>query len=184
MFVLFNPVKCALFVLVVQNAYCCSVVLVQSLRNVQPFNIRLLIASFAEGCSPSTWTGYDGEVCGSCSALVKVTDNGGTCMAFCQNQGLTCSNAWDDTTNNQCSNNAPKLGCSHTFSGTSDGICECTSTSTLQHASCACTVTWCQWHIWLNMLPPRILAEHILSFLCLELSDDMLFAHIRLCFTN
>ena len=92
---------------------------------------------FAEGCSPPDWTGYKGPVCGPCSALVKVRDNGGTCKAFCAKQGLACINAWDDTTSNQCSKDAQKLGCSHTFSSTKDAICECNSEST---ASTPCAV--------------------------------------------
>ena len=52
------------------------------------------------GCSPSTWSGYDGKVCGSCSALVNV-GNGGTCTAFCERQGLACTDAWDDGANGE-----------------------------------------------------------------------------------
>lgn len=78
-------------------------------------------------CNPTSWIGYDSKVCGTCSALVNVRDNGGTCDAFCQKQGLGCTQAWDDTDDEQCSNGSDKLGCGHEFSpgGTSDGICEC-----------------------------------------------------------
>ena len=83
----------------------------------------------SSSCSPSSWIGYDGVVCGDCSAIVKVRDNGGTCEQYCAEQGLSCVTAWDDTTNNACSLSATRLGCSHSFSlgGTSDGICECSS---------------------------------------------------------
>jgi hypothetical protein len=78
-------------------------------------------------CDPSSWTGYDGVTCGECAALVNVRDNGGSCSSFCELQGLSCSRAWDGTTDEECSLDAPQLGCDYVFesSGTSDGVCEC-----------------------------------------------------------
>ena len=73
-------------------------------------------------CDPSSWSGYDGRVCGPCSALVYY---GGNCSAFCALQGLSCVQSWDDTTGDECSLDAPKMSCDHNFGGTSDAICEC-----------------------------------------------------------
>ena len=85
------------------------------------------VSALSLSCAPSEWTGFRGEECGACGALVLVRDNGGTCAAFCTRQGLGCVDAWDDTTNGQCSNDAPSLGCGHQWAGTSDGICQCAS---------------------------------------------------------
>ena len=79
-------------------------------------------------CDPSSWTGYDSVTCGECAALVNVRENGGSCSSFCELQGLSCSRAWDDTTDEeQCSFDARQLGCDYVFesSGTSVGVCEC-----------------------------------------------------------
>ena len=56
---------------------------------------------------------------------MNVRDNGGSCSRFCEAQGQSCANGWDDETNEQCSLSAPKLGCEHVWEGTSDAICEC-----------------------------------------------------------
>merc|ERR1711939_753748 len=60
------------------------------------------------------------------SAVVNVRDNGGTCEEYCSKQGLSCLDSWDDATNEQCSLDATKVGCSYSWTGTSDAICECT----------------------------------------------------------
>ena len=94
------------------------------------FSLALLVA-LARGsttaCSPTSWTGFLNEVCGSCAALVKVRDIGGDCSTFCALQGLGCVQAWDDETDDECSFDAPKLSCYHSFalSGSKDAICEC-----------------------------------------------------------
>ena len=77
------------------------------------------------GCTPSAWVGFDGQSCGGCAALVEVRDNGGSCAVFCARQGLGCLDGWDDTTDESCSVGAARVGCSHQFTSTSDGICEC-----------------------------------------------------------
>lgn len=87
--------------------------------------LRFSCQNRAAACSPTSWTGFDGKVCRSCAALVKVRDHGGDCSTFCARQGLGCVQAWDDTDNEQCSVNAPRLSCFHVFGGTSDAICEC-----------------------------------------------------------
>ena len=79
----------------------------------------------AQNCNPASWMGYDGQICGGCSALVNVQDNGGTCEEYCSRQGLSCSDSWDDTTGEQCSMNAPRRGCSYQWTNV-DAICECT----------------------------------------------------------
>jgi len=76
-------------------------------------------------CNPSSWIGFHGRACGECAALVKIRRNGGTCSAYCANQGLTCVDGWDDETNNKCSLDATRMGCDHSFGSTSDAICEC-----------------------------------------------------------
>ena len=78
----------------------------------------------AESCSPQDWNGYDGKVCGSCSALVKIRKYG-SCEAFCTAQGLSCKDSWDDEENEECSPSAEKRGCGHIWRRTSDAICEC-----------------------------------------------------------
>jgi len=78
-------------------------------------------------CQVEQWKGYDGKRCGDCAALVNVRDNGGTCKEFCAIQSLTCADAWDDVQGEQCSPSAPRLGCDHKFTGTTDGICDCVS---------------------------------------------------------
>ena len=83
-------------------------------------------------CDPSSWTGYDGVTCGDCAALVDVRDNGGSCSRFCELQGLACLTAWDDTTGDECSLDAPQLGCDYVFDSTSDGVCVC-SGAAAQH---------------------------------------------------
>ena len=85
-----------------------------------------------EICNPASWMGYDGQVCGDCSALVKVRDNGGTCKEYCSRQDLSCSDSWDDTTGEQCSMNAPRRGCSYQWTSTSDAICECDVVSSVE----------------------------------------------------
>ena len=89
-----------------------------------------------ETCDPATWTGYDGSVCGDCSAVVNVRDNGGTCEEYCSKQGLSCVDAWDDTTDEQCSLTATRKGCSFSWSITTDAICEC-SAGTFAFCTCA-----------------------------------------------
>lgn len=79
-------------------------------------------------CDVSKWPGKQSS-CGSCSALVNIGGNGGSCKKYCENLGLTCVDAWDDTTDGQCSVNAPRLGCASSFSGSADGICECKATT-------------------------------------------------------
>ena len=87
---------------------------------------------------PTLWTGFDKKVCGACAALVNVRDNGGDCSTFCARQGLGCVQAWDDIDNEECSFDAPKLSCFHSFAGgTSDAICECGS-SGFTESSFAC----------------------------------------------
>ena len=90
--------------------------------------------SEAPVCDPTSWTGYDGEVCtvrngGECAALVNHRDNGGDCEYFCALQGRTCTAGWDDADNNQCSLTATLRDCDFDFnqidSGTSDTVCEC-----------------------------------------------------------
>ena len=115
------------------------------LNNLNPRPPSPASTPLLPGCTPASWTGYDhgaGQVCGDCAALVNVRDNGGTCSEFCSRQGLSCSDAWDDTTEEQCSLDAPRLGCSHQFSYTSDAICQCAA-GTLQdpNAPCRCLFT-------------------------------------------
>ena len=78
-------------------------------------------------CKPKMWSGYDSVQCGSCAALVNVSDYGGTCSKFCSAQGLGCLNGWDDVEHETCSFSAAKQGCKHVFKGTSDAICLCFS---------------------------------------------------------
>ena len=70
--------------------------------------------------------GFDGVVCGSCTALVNIQSAGGTCQDFCESQDLSCVNGWDDTENESCSPNAPKMGCDGTYGSSSDAVCQCT----------------------------------------------------------
>ena len=79
-------------------------------------------------CDPSSWTGFDGRVCGECAALVRIDMYDGTCSAYCAGQGLTCIDGWDDKTNGRCSLDAERMGCEHDFGRTSDAICECGAT--------------------------------------------------------
>ena len=83
------------------------------------------LGTHATVCDPAQWQGYDHQTCGTCSALVNVRDNGGTCADYCAIQGLPCLQAWDDVAGETCSPDSPHLGCDHIFTGTSDGICEC-----------------------------------------------------------
>ena len=77
------------------------------------------------GKSPDQWIGYDGNTCGECAALVDVRDNGGNCNGFCELQGLSCVEAWDDEVGEQCSFGARIQSCEYTFGGSSDAICKC-----------------------------------------------------------
>ena len=81
--------------------------------------------------TPDQWDGYAGKICGACAALVKVRDfppvNGGSCLTFCDLQGLTCVQGWDDETGGECSDGATVQPCNYKYPHTSDAICECTS---------------------------------------------------------
>jgi len=88
----------------------------------------------AGNCAPSAWTGYDGQTCGGCSALVNIRDNGGTCEAFCAIQGLPCVDGWDDERSEQCSLGAARLGCDASFGDSSDAICQCSTAANV----CSC----------------------------------------------
>ena len=88
----------------------------------------------AKNCSPQDWNGYDGKVCGSCSALVKIRKYG-SCAAFCTAQGLSCKDSWDDEENEQCSPSAEKRGCGHKWRRTSDAICECKAGKALNYST-------------------------------------------------
>ena len=74
-------------------------------------------------CDTTKWAWYNGRTCGHCTALVTLGKN--LCKVYCEDRGLKCVDAWDDTNNEQCSCDAPKLGCDHKFQDTSDGICRC-----------------------------------------------------------
>ena len=67
-------------------------------------------AASSLACDPASWTGYDNQVCGNCSALVNVLDNGGVCGSFCELQGLGCSQAWDDETGEESRHGAMDPG--------------------------------------------------------------------------
>eukprot|EP00964_Phaeocystis_antarctica_P079714 scaffold49697_cov33-Phaeocystis_antarctica.AAC.1 len=75
--------------------------------------------------TPDQWIGYDGKTCEECAALVHVRANGGSCLAFCDLQGLTCVKAWDDEINEECSPDAAVQDCDFNWVGTSDAICKC-----------------------------------------------------------
>ena len=78
-------------------------------------------------CSPQHWSGYDGETCGSCTALVNVQNYGGSCSSFCSAQGLSCVDAWDDEISEKCSYSSDRRGCGYVWTGTTDAICQCSS---------------------------------------------------------
>ena len=75
--------------------------------------------------TPDQWIGYDGKTCGECAALVHVRNNGRNCNGFCNLQGLSCVEAWDDEIGEQCSFGARMESCEYTFGGSSDAICKC-----------------------------------------------------------
>merc|ERR1711964_890902 len=79
-----------------------------------------------KACDPASWSGNE-KTCGKCAALVKVNKFGGNCEDYCkaQHPDLRCDDAWDDTTDGQCSLGARRMGCLHKFKGTSDAVCEC-----------------------------------------------------------
>ena len=77
-------------------------------------------------CDESEWSDVDnGVVCGDCYVLATNMYTHGTCTGYCAEQGLGCSNAWEET-GDSCTQ-VFNAGCDFSFAtyGTSDALCMC-----------------------------------------------------------
>merc|ERR1719453_1879590 len=77
-------------------------------------------------CDESTWSDVkDGIVCADCYVLAENMYSHATCAAYCAAQGLSCVDAYEESSNS-CVENF-NAGCNFDFAsyGTSDALCRC-----------------------------------------------------------
>merc|ERR1719453_2891436 len=77
-------------------------------------------------CDESTWSDVkDGIVCADCYVLAENMYSHATCAAYCAAQGLSCVDAYEESSNS-CVESF-NVGCDFDFAsyGTSDALCQC-----------------------------------------------------------